>query len=86
MNQFHVHDKASSDGVRRLPFDGCERKKLEGQPNGWRKDIRWLNILQKVGKRDYEAVKAGARGSNTAYTSSPAKEAFERFKGQWQGA
>jgi transposase-like protein len=43
------------------------------------------NILQKVRKRDYEAVKAGAQAIYRADTARLSKEAFERFKGQWQG-
>ena len=42
------------------------------------------NILQKVRKRDYEAVKAGAQAIYRADAASLSKEAFERFKGQWQ--
>jgi len=43
------------------------------------------NILQRVRKRDYEAVKAGAQAIYRADTASLSKEAFERFKGQGQG-
>jgi len=44
------------------------------------------NILEKVRKRDYEAVKAGAQAIYRADNTSLSKEAFERFKRDWQGA
>jgi len=43
------------------------------------------NILQKVRKRDYEAVKAGAQAIYRADCSSLAMKAFRSFQKHWQG-
>ena len=43
------------------------------------------NILQKVRKRDYEAVKTGAQAIYRADNGSLAKEAFRSFQRHWQG-
>jgi len=43
------------------------------------------NILQKVRKRDYEAVKAGAQAIYRADSNSLAMEAFRSFQKHWQG-
>ena len=43
------------------------------------------NILQKVRKRDYEAVKAGAQAIYRAESNSLAMAAFRSFQKHWQG-
>ena len=43
------------------------------------------NILQKVRKRDYEALKTGAQAIYRADNSSLSKEAFRSFQRHWQG-
>lgn len=42
------------------------------------------NILEKVRKRDYDAVKAGARAIYLARNGSAARDAFQRFQKQWR--
>ena len=44
------------------------------------------NILQKVRKRDYEAVKAGAQAIYRTDSNRLAKEALRSFQKHWQGA
>ena len=42
------------------------------------------NILEKVRKRDYEEVRAGARAIYLATSRSAARDAFERFAQRWR--
>ena len=43
------------------------------------------NILEKVRKRDYDAVKAGAQAIYRADSQRQASQAFRRFRARWQG-
>ncbi len=43
------------------------------------------NILEKVRKRDYDAVKAGAQAIYGADSQRQANQAFRRFRARWQG-
>jgi transposase-like protein len=42
------------------------------------------NILERVRKRDYDRVKAGAQALDLARNRWQAQNAFERFRRQWQ--
>jgi len=43
------------------------------------------NILEKVRKRDYDAVKTGAQAIYRAHNLRQAQQAFRRFRARWQG-
>ena len=43
------------------------------------------NILEKVRKRDYEAVKTGAQAIYRAHDVRQARQAFRRFRARWRG-
>lgn len=43
------------------------------------------NILERVRKRDYEAVKTGAQAIYRAESRGKAQQAFRKFRGRWQG-
>jgi transposase-like protein len=43
------------------------------------------NILEKVRKRDYDAVKTGAQAIYRASNPRQAQQAFRRFRTRWRG-
>jgi len=43
------------------------------------------NILEKVRKRDYDAVKTGAQAIYRAPDARQAQQAFRRFRARWRG-
>ena len=51
-------------------------------PRCWVHKMR--NILEKVRKRDYDAVKAGAQAIYRAESHRKAEQAFRRFRARWQ--
>src|SRR5579875_670030 len=76
----------AADRDRRLPGPGRRASdRLQVKPQRcWVHKMR--NLLERVRKRDYEAVRADAQAIYRAESRREAERAFRRFRARWQNA